>query len=290
MAPHQLCPFTGTKKECRFENQNGSVRDFPGLKLVRCSTCQCILHETSIENAIDYTSGSMRAGESPQLSEKPNPDDLRREAFLQDYMGSSSNWSMLDYGCGDGNLIKNISQNGNSCAGVEPEDERRRNLHDKGLRMFATGQEVVNENTKYDLITLFHVVEHLYDPSSELQTIKQLLKPGGILVIETPNSNDALISRYKSERFLDFTFWSHHPILYSKEGLEQILKSNGFDSVESIELQRYGIQNHLNWILDVGQDALADFLPLEENYSQLLFSQGISDTIFVIAKVSKVKK
>jgi len=73
--------------------------------------------------------------------------------------------------------------------------------------------------------------------------------------------------------------------------LEQLLIKNGFILVENIELQRYGIKNHLNWMLNIEQDILNEIDSLdsfEESYSRLLFSEGISDSLFVIAKISKV--
>ena len=55
--------------------------------------------------------------------------------------------------------------------------------------------------TKFNLITAFHVVEHLKDPISVLRQLAELLEENGKLVIEVPNSEDALLTLYESEVF-----------------------------------------------------------------------------------------
>lgn len=48
---------------------------------------------------------------------------------------------------------------------------------------------------RFDVVTLFHVLEHVHSPGMTLQTCRQLLNPGGILVIAVPNDVDAILSR-----------------------------------------------------------------------------------------------
>lgn len=62
----------------------------------------------------------------------------------------------------------------------------------------------------FDVITMFHVFEHLKNPGKWLDEIARALKPRGILFIEVPNANDVLLSFYESEAFADFTYWSAH--------------------------------------------------------------------------------
>ncbi len=99
-----------------------------------------------------------------------------------------------------------------------------------------------------DVVTLFHVIEHLYDPSRELARIYELLNPGGLVVIETPNSCDALLTKYKNLNFKNFTYWSYHPMLHSHKSLNLLVTRNKFKILECGGVQRYDLSNHLYWL------------------------------------------
>jgi len=118
------------------------------------------------------------------------------------------------------------------------------------------------------------------------------LAPGGILVIETPNSNDVLLSKYKSAAFSEFTYWSHHPMLHSNSSLENLLTRNGFEILVNSGVQRYSLNNHLYWLSmgkPGGHKTWANFASteIEEKYADLLSKFGLSDTIWLVAQKPK---
>lgn len=59
---------------------------------------------------------------------------------------------------------------------------------------------------KYDIITAFHVVEHLQDSIAILKELSSCLKENGKMIIEVPNADDALLTIYKSKAFREFTY------------------------------------------------------------------------------------
>lgn len=81
--------------------------------------------------------------------------------------------------------------------GLDPDDKAREVASSGGMVVYKDIQEIIDEGKKFDLVTLFHVVEHFYEPDEELKSISKILKKGGILIIETPNSQDALLTWYK---------------------------------------------------------------------------------------------
>jgi 2-polyprenyl-3-methyl-5-hydroxy-6-metoxy-1,4-benzoquinol methylase len=62
----------------------------------------------------------------------------------------------------------------------------------------------------YDLITAFHVVEHLNDPRETIRQLVNKLNPQGRLVIEVTNSDDSLLTLYENNNFQKFTYLSQH--------------------------------------------------------------------------------
>ena len=90
--------------------------------------------------------------------------------------------------------------------------------------------------------------EHLTDPIAMLQFIRERLVPGGLLFIEVPHARDFLISTLDCAAFKDFTFWSEHLILHTRQSLELFLSHAGFGRVVIEGFQRYPISNHLYWL------------------------------------------
>lgn len=101
--------------------------------------------------------------------------------------------SFLDYGCGTGEFLKYARQQGNTTTGIEPSAEARQAI-DKGLMVYAHEREV---NGKFDVITLFHVLEHLYELDHTVTFLKERLQETGTIFIAVPNheSFDAQLYR-----------------------------------------------------------------------------------------------
>lgn len=119
--------------------------------------------------------------------------------------------------------------------------------------------------------------------------ILELLRPGGLLVIETPNSMNVLLSKYESEEFSNFTYWSHHPMLHSHKSLEQLIKRCGFEILQNSGVQRYDLNNHLYWLSKGrpgGHEVWRDFVSHgpDAAYENFLIDQEISDMLWMVAR------
>jgi SAM-dependent methyltransferase len=114
--------------------------------------------------------------------------------------------SILDVGCGTGEVLAAAAERGWDATGVEPiakesafaRDERGLNvltstLEDSGLSMHA-----------FDVVSAFHVLEHIPQPTEFLRSIARWAKPGGHIVIEVPNFDGR--ARLRSEQF---NGWRH---------------------------------------------------------------------------------
>ena len=147
----------------------------------------------------------------------------------------------------------------------------------------------IDDSVQVDVVSLFHVVEHFYDPTIELQRIHNLLRPGGLVVIETPNSDDALLSKYENSEFQNFTYWSHHPMLHSHKSLQALVERNNFTVLENLGIQRYDLNNHLYWLakgLPSGHEVWSGSLSVEaiESYARSLKATKTCDTLWLVAQ------
>jgi 2-polyprenyl-3-methyl-5-hydroxy-6-metoxy-1,4-benzoquinol methylase len=196
--------------------------------------------------------------------------------------------TILDFGSGSGEMISALSEHF-EVEGLEPEQQARENSKKQGMRVHASTEEAKKEKRNFNLVTLFHVVEHFYKPDTELAEIYELLKPGGLLLIETPNSQDALLTKYESLPFGNFTYWTHHPMLHSNKSLGLLVAKNKFNLISNSGTQRYGLENHLHWLSHekpgghmAWEGTFSDQTNL--NYKTDLVSQGMADTIWLLAQ------
>tara|TARA_R110001592_G_scaffold198339_11_gene446539 strand:+ start:1218 stop:1631 length:414 start_codon:yes stop_codon:yes gene_type:complete len=137
---------------------------------------------------------------------------------------------------------------------------------------------------------MFHVLEHLDRPIEILKNIRKRMKENSTLIVEVPHANDALIKKYDCEKFKDFTFWSEHLILYTRDTLKKVLELSGFKNIEIFGEQRYNIFNHLHW-LSKGEPGgskkfgLSD-TDLIQNYDNFLKDNGMTDTLIAKVKIN----
>lgn len=272
--------------------RNGSVRDFPQYGVDECSECGLVTHERDLREFINYESGSMHnwaAGYGGTL-ETPKEDISRRVDAIKKLSQIHRIEHILDFGSGNGEMVRALSKTF-QVEGLEPEQLARQKCLEAGLKVSASIDDFNKSQSKFDLITLFHVVEHFYNPKIEFTRIIELLRPGGILIVETPNSEDALLTEYKNEAFSNFTYWSHHPMLHSSRSLTILVTSTGFESVETCLVQRYGLANHLYWMTHQKAGGHVYWEnkfshATEEAYAQDLIKQGKADTLWLKATKS----
>jgi 2-polyprenyl-3-methyl-5-hydroxy-6-metoxy-1,4-benzoquinol methylase len=206
-------------------------------------------------------------------------DDRRRARQFETQIGDRR-W--LDFGTGVGGVLELLAGAARECWGVEKQPGPRESLVALGLRVVASLDEVPDDH--FDVITLFHVLEHLDDPVDTLRVIHRKLRRGGTLLVEVPHARDFLISSLALDAFMRFTFWSEHLILHTRQSLETFLKSAGFDRVEIEGLQRYPLANHLRWLRDGVPGGHRDWAHLRREdldaaYASLLASLDRTDTL-----------
>jgi len=163
---------------------------------------------------------------------------------------------------------------------------------EKPLPSFIHGlldEEFVRNNAgKYDVVTLWHVLEHVPDPIELLSNaVKIANKEHGIVCVEVPNADDELVKL--SSAFRDRSFMIEHISYFDKKTLERLSFLAAPDAVCKVYgYQRYGIFNYFNWIyknapLGNNPDMLEEDGRwwLEKNWKTTRESALTSDTLFM---------
>jgi len=212
-------------------------------------------------------------------------DQQRRFAQFRDRLAGGS---VCDYGAGFGGFLRLAATVTTRCCGVE----LRRHCHEFAREHFPSityASDVDELDGSFDVITLFHVLEHLPHALEMLQRLRARLSPGGRLIVEVPHARDFLIQSVEIPEFRDFTFWSEHLVLHTRETLSALLSGAGFGEVRVWSMQRYGYTNHLHWFLarkPGGHEALRHLEDaiLEEQYREARERDGTTDTLLAEAR------
>lgn len=94
--------------------------------------------------------------------------------------------SLLDYGCGTGHFLHFAQSKGIRISGVEPNPHARHSANQL-LKHPSVYPSLAEIQTKFEVITLWHVLEHIIDLRTEFHQILERLEPGGYLYLALPN-------------------------------------------------------------------------------------------------------
>lgn len=219
----------------RYAVRKTGVRDNPLINVYECSTCGLVYlsHFEHVPNRVH------RFRDTKTWLEYTAHDDIRRAVTFSNITEGKD---VLDFGCGNGGFINHATVK--SICGIEIDQKAIDYCSTSGIPVYGSLKEV----GKFDVITMFHVIEHIPDPIALLREMSEHLNDGGKVVIETPNSNDALLTLYHCKEFEEFTYWSEHPFLFNKDTLFIVAANAGYTVCGIEQYQRYPLANHLYWL------------------------------------------
>ncbi len=134
---------------------------------------------------------------------------------------------VLEIGVRDGSF-GNAASRDFEYVGIDRAAAAARSARSRGLEVYcSTLAKFVNTGPAFDAVTLHHVFETLPDPHDALSRIKELLKPGGVLLLSTFDT-ESLLFLFSARRWMAQSFRTH-AILYSRSALIELLEHSGFE-------------------------------------------------------------
>lgn len=187
-----------------------------------------------------YSHHENKKGFIPKLYEKVKSVNLKNKYNMA--TKGKGVGKMLDIGCGVGDFLHVMEQNGWECVGIEPSEDAKAIAH-KRVKGNVLAPKQIEElpNESFDLITMWHVLEHVDDLKGEIRHLERMLKPGGRLVLALPNFKSADAQYYKD-------YWAAYDVPrhlnhFCKESIRNIFKNSSLQlkQVEKLVWDAYYI-------------------------------------------------
>ncbi len=136
---------------------------------------------------------------------------------------------VLDFGAGTGDFLQEARKKGWTITGVEPNPGAREKSTAKGIHLYKNLSEIKSE--KFQIITLWHVLEHLPNLEDQIKMLTEILEQEGTLIIAVPNfkSYDA---KYYREHWAAYDV-PRHVWHFSKTAIEKLFKPHGMRLVRT---------------------------------------------------------
>ena len=214
-----------------------TLEQVAGARVVRC-TCGLVFvtpqpPRSSLEAAYDHAY-YLPWEKQAHLRARIWRDRLQRVARLAPPPGR-----LLDVGCGTGDFLRTARDRGWDVQGTELSRDAIETARADGLSVVG-GEiwEAALPTASFDVVTSWHVLEHVPDPRRFMGEIHRILRPGGRLILATPNLDDRifrlayLLARGRWPRFYEAGEREVHLFFFSIKTLRRLVSTAGFTSIQ----------------------------------------------------------
>lgn len=236
------CYSCGGEASTPFISAEDDLTGNPGtFHFVRCDACGLVYQNPRVtldrikayydDNYIAHRGNNRWGILAPFYRWAMDKLDRDKDRLLSRYIALAGNHRVLDVGCGAGTFLERLRQRyGCSIVGVDFKDLTH--LPSFKHMEFHCGvfyeQPLVDHS--YDLITMWHFLEHDYEPLRSLETARRLIRSDGLMLVEVPRL-DSLSFKLFGHRWPGLQA-PQHTVLYTKESLLRCVKQTGWEVVD----------------------------------------------------------
>jgi len=279
--------------DCNLCNSNKCTifKKIGGYRIVKCKQCGLIyLNPRPTEQEInkgyspEYHIEKLLRREpktEEEIEEEINKNVVRAEEILREF---GNEGKLLDIGCGAGFFIACLERYDWEVKGIDISEWASEFARNKlGLDVFTGSIEDIQFNGRFDVITMYHILEHLLDPLSTLKRVFEIITDRGVLIIKGPNLA-SFDRRWHGTNWRGYDL-PYHLYHFTPKTYRMILEKANF-SVQKIIFQQWDSIAHLEEMM-LGDGIRADHPPeAVERFNKNNLNTLYNDSIFrVINKI-----
>lgn len=290
------CPIC-KKNEHSFYISTNALMHKPNKEVYNfniCNNCETVflvnpvplekLEEYYTENYLPYKGASAWGKYSSFVVASQKRIDLNRVKFVKKYLKKNDfNESVLDVGCGNPSFLNLLNQNSKvNCIGIDFTDSGWKNKKYSNLELIKISIEDYNSNKQHDVITLWHYLEHDYNPNQTIEKLYNCLKQGGKLIIEVPDYRSLSAKIQKS-------FWQgwhspRHISLVTKKGFTTLFNDDKWQITKHV---KYGTLDAFTlwWLGKMEKKGINWASNMSNNFWMLVFLKVVTFPVFVFEKL-----
>ncbi len=240
-----------------FHNHSHHKFKVDGFDIVQCLECGFV-YLNLIPDEQNERSTYESYFDSADLDDyfKDSDDPHIRQAYLinerrmQWVQSDHPQGRLLDVGCGRGFFLKHALDAGFEVEGIELSHSAAKYASEHfDVEVHVTNLEHERSlNKQYEVITMWHVLEHFYQPVHVLQQVWNLLAPGGTLFVEVPNLNSAKFRlSLPNRRWQGGNHPKFHRSFFTQATLQRALRQSGFVHIRNKSII-YPVHKHPAWL------------------------------------------
>jgi SAM-dependent methyltransferase len=252
--------------------------------ILRCTACR--VGFLSPSTVVDYDSSQYRElvdgeGSPERFYDLHDAEQAGKLGILGS--GELRHKVVADVGCGAGSFLDLVKGFASATLAIEPSRSFHRALASKGHQVFSYCDDIPAEwHGRVDTAVCFSVVEHVSDPVSLLRAVRRLLRPGGELLLSTPNLDDWMLDLLP-EDYGSFFFRTVHSWYFDASSVKTLAAAAGFAECRVQYVHRFDLSNALLWLRDrrpSGQGTVPIALPVNAAFRSWLESAGRADYLY----------
>ena len=286
------------------------VRGTHRANLYRCPRCTLefldIWASESIVKSFYESEEVVYQSDIQQGEIKHNEYD-RRLKDVMPYLTPSTR--LLEIGAGEGKFLQRVKPYVAEAHAVELAPVHASSLREQGFHVIDKDLAGIEPATQYDVVCMFAVLEHIPHVVGYMQMLKKWLHKDSVVIIETPNRMEPLVSFYDVPEYRNFFYREYHLYNFNEASLQALLAKAGFNS-KTCPLQVASLTNHFHWLhtgtkqssmndmvnvvlprpllhstTPSGQDFHALLDSLDDHYRKLLQEVGVGDILLGVASL-----
>lgn len=243
MKTYLNCPICEEKNFRHYLNCKDNTGSNESFKIVKCANCDfAFTNPIPAINEIgkyyesdEYISHSNTSrGLVNFLYQKIRNYTLDKKVSL--LISLSKGKTLLDIGCGTGEFLSRAEDNGFQVQGIEPSSQARKQAINN-FRLIVNEEDhlALIEDQSIDFITMWHVLEHVYNLNERILELKRLIKKDGHIIIAVPNMNSYDAQKYK-EHWAAYDV-PRHLYHFTEKDIKALVNKHGLEVEQTLPMK-----------------------------------------------------